>query len=551
MSETKVIEKKNKSSFSFFEGAALIELAKTYPKIIDVLYECVQNALDSNAPEIIIKVDQKQRIITVADNGDGVSLEKFEKALTSVGHTIKREHSLGQFGLGLISPLGKCEKFTFISTPKNETSAYKEWRFETEAIKKQRKIDSIPMEEKPELIFNRAGGKPPLNKTFVSWRTLVKLVGITTDRTVSRVDVENLKEEILIRFAAKMRRTMTTITIAVKRHDGTKEQLSFSAPEFSGEKLPILVYEQKKESEASFEMYLARKTPTGRKGVVHMGIKFNDYRINFSSFVRDHNLLTPEAIDVLSSGIFEGTILSRNCRLVKERTHFEENDALVLFCVHIEKWVKDVGAKYAKQINDEKEDERFQKLGVKSLQKFEELFKKEEFQNLLDVLKNIKEGTIGPGHVDYHKSGKINDFSELEILVSGGKEDGEPVSVNGSSTPRQDAIENRDHNTAAGPRGTRRKIVKHQGTGLRYIYEEMHGKFILWIFELKTGILRFNIHHPLWKRAEKKDSWLMQFQEMITLAALTIETVPKEQRQVCQNFALAQISAALFFIENR
>jgi hypothetical protein len=360
---------KRKSNFSFHEGMALLKLAGSYPKIVDVIYEAVQNALDSLAVKIIIKIDYKDRTITIQDNGDGVTVDKFDEALTSVGHSIKRENSLGQFGLGLIAPLGKCEEFTFTSVYKTYTSGYKCWHFVTEDIKKSKKVEFIPMDEANTYILG-SGKKAPLGKTFVWWRTEVKLNKFTTDRTISKVDIENLEEGILMRFAEKMRKLNANIYIKIKRQNESEpEETTFSAPEFTGDQLPIVRYDKKMNNESLFQIYLSRKTSSGRKGVVKVGVQLNDYRLDFKTFALAHNMLKSETFEVLASGIFEGEILSRNCLLAKERTHFEENDALVDFCKVIDLWVKEVGMGHYQKINDEKQDERYQKLGVESLKK--------------------------------------------------------------------------------------------------------------------------------------------------------------------------------------
>ena len=85
-----------------------MHVAKSYPYLLDVILETIQNAIDSGATRIAIAVDQKKRSVDIVDNGVGATKSKFEEALQSVCQTMKMRDKLGQFGIGLISPLGSA-----------------------------------------------------------------------------------------------------------------------------------------------------------------------------------------------------------------------------------------------------------------------------------------------------------------------------------------------------------------------------------------------------------------------------------------------------------
>src|SRR3989344_3717360 len=117
------------TQIKFNQGRALLHLAGMYPTLLEVILELVQNALDKdvNATRIWIAINYQTRYLSVRDNGAGSSINRFNLALASVAEPGRKgEGSLGQFGIGLISPLGKCNRFTFISCPTPHKSLFQE-----------------------------------------------------------------------------------------------------------------------------------------------------------------------------------------------------------------------------------------------------------------------------------------------------------------------------------------------------------------------------------------------------------------------------------------
>src|SRR5437762_1001324 len=100
------------SAVGFHMGSTMLHLSGKYPTLLEVLLETIQNCIDKNSRDIWVTINQKSRNLTIRDDGDGVSGEEFNKALDQIGMTMKKESALGRFGLGLVSPVGKCEKFT-------------------------------------------------------------------------------------------------------------------------------------------------------------------------------------------------------------------------------------------------------------------------------------------------------------------------------------------------------------------------------------------------------------------------------------------------------
>lgn len=138
----------------FHEGQALLRIAGIYPTIQTVLLEEVQNALDVGAKKILIDLDYQKRRLTIRDNGRGVNRVEFEAALRSVCLSVKDEGKLGRYGIGLVSPLGKCDSFTFTSCSASESSGFLRWTFNVKAISQQGSDLKIPCEFRPDLTLD-------------------------------------------------------------------------------------------------------------------------------------------------------------------------------------------------------------------------------------------------------------------------------------------------------------------------------------------------------------------------------------------------------------
>src|SRR3989344_771476 len=275
-----------KSPFGFHEGEPLLKLAGYYPRILDVLLESVQNCIDKDAQLIMIGINQKSRQISIRDDGEGVSQHEFEKALTSVSSSIKKKDKLGRFGLGLVSPLGKCEKFSVTSTPKRDPRGYLEWSSVTDDLRGQDKIAGIPMRTRPDLQFSRGEGHNARGTTNVPWRTEVRMEHYTQDRQINRVTIQSLREGIVDRFGPSMRRKKTLVVITITNENGDRNTQEIRAKEFEGTKLQDVEILERDSGRTKFSLYLAKKTDKGRRGKVLIGEASNDFRLDFGTFNR-------------------------------------------------------------------------------------------------------------------------------------------------------------------------------------------------------------------------------------------------------------------------
>jgi len=520
-----------KSPFGFHEGEALLKLAGYYPRILDVLLESVQNCIDKDAQLIMIGINQKSRQISIRDDGEGVSQHEFEKALTSVSSSIKKKDKLGRFGLGLVSPLGKCEKFSFTSTPKRDPRGYLEWSFVTDDLRVQDKIAGIPMRTRPDLQFSRGEGHNARGTTNVPWRTEVRMEHYTQDRQINRVTIESLREGILDRFGPSMRRKKTLIVITITNENGDRISQEIRAKEFEGTKLQDVEILERDSGRTKFSLYMAKKTDKGRRGKVLIGEAGNDFRLDFGTFNRslpDVCQLSDDVVAALKSGFFEGEILNNKVKLHASRKSFEADEALAGFCSVIEKWFEQAGKGHFKEAQEQRQEERYQTLGVRSMRVIEELLKQPSFAGLLKAIESFKKGSIGAGHVE-HK-GKESTVTAVAVYGNVGQTVEREGNGDGEPRPKPET-EKTGHRpmTVIGPKGSRRIVVRSNSLGLQLMHDAMQGSDSLWVLDEETGTLRINVLHPLWLQCEEHgDKSLMRFQEYLMLQALGLQSAPAD-----------------------
>lgn len=518
------MQRAESSKIDFHHGQALLRVAGLYPTLAEVVYEAVQNALDADATNINVAINHKKHSLTVSDDGAGTTRSHFENALLSVCKGIKNEDKLGQFGMGLIAPLGKCQRFTFTSTPKSNPRAYLQWTFSTDDICGQEKIDGIPVESVPDLHFEREA-----KGSGVTWRTQVKLYNFTKDRLLSRLTTSSLREGILERFGAAMRRRDVTVNAEIISSDGDVSTEKIVADVYEGKRLPMEYLREKDAGQTTFQLYIAKKTQKGRRGKVVIGESGKEFTISFAQFARNAGeLLDGDVYDALESGVFEGQIFTEKAKLDPNRRHFVANDALVDLCLTIDEWYRKIGANHIEKVKEEAQDDRYRQLGMRSMRVVEALLEQPGFAYLKDVVKSFHIGTIGTRHT--RPNAKIlGPQSELSISIDAAKDNGNGAGGNGGggNDPKSEHPGHTPY-TVSGPKGRQRMMVRGNSQGLQFLYEEMEGSDRLWDLDSNAGILHYNTRHPLWAECESDERALMRFQEHIAITALTLETVPEE-----------------------
>lgn len=540
------------SLLDFHMGEAFCRVASDYPTLLDVVLEEVQNALDANAKTISVVLNRKTRNAAIRDDGDGVSVSTFEKALRRVCLSGKERGKLGRFGIGLISPLDKCHSFTFTSCPRGQTGEYMEWTFVTDEIRRQEKDVMIPHRLRPDLAFvNSKGGSGPKGATTVMWRTEVNISRYSADRLISRItSIASLEEAILERFGAVMRRNKVVLNLKFTNEDGQLESKEgIKAKLFTGRSLGEVVITDPDAGKVTFRIFLSPKTTKGQNGKVLVGEADNDYRFGFNLFAKSAEGLLPEEVaTALLSGMFEGEVVGERVKLHSTRKCFEKDDAFTGFCTALEAWFRKYGKKHLSEIQEARRDQRYQELGLQSLREIEEMLRNPAFDGIRSVLGDFKLGTVGSGHTPRPAGQVVGVQEESAVSTQGGDLKGSEKDGPSAKSP-DSATDKPQHEpfTVAGPRGKQRTIVKRDSLGLQFSYLAMDGSDRLWELDARLGVLHFNVNHPIWVACDVSDRKVRQLQETVAINALIIKAMPTELEETLR-FAFDEVLRPLTFL---
>lgn len=527
-----------KSRVSFSQGVTLHRIAGEYSTVLAAILEGCQNSFDENATQVTVRVDlQGFGFAVIEDNGSGVSPKKFDEALATVCVSKKDPTKMGRFGIGLISPLGKCREFTFTSRCP-DTKAYTKWTFNSTDIMVQKEAIFVPNEELPNTRFLeerlRHKGRPK-DVELVPWITQVYMRDLTEDRTIAHLDPTQLERSILDRYGASMRASSAVVTIDFTGRDGKRVVKCFRAKDFEGEPMPELIIQSPEAGRVIFRLFKSPRGKKGRNGRVLFGELQNPFRIGLGSF-RYHSggTLDDEIVKALVGGCLEGEILAEKIHINVARTGFMVNDALIGLFVAIEEWYHCVGKECVQSIRESMEDVRYQDLGRRSLLNLRKFFlKNEQLGWLLDDLARKATGNVGEGHTKPDPKNEIGLQSEKVLAPvfskkdPGGQKDDDP---NAESRGKRGELAKHKPLTTVGPNGRQRTRVADGSVGLCFSHVERLENGRLFYLDVSTVTLYFDIRHPAWVAVEHSDRKIMQLQEFCVILALGLEAQPEGAR---------------------
>lgn len=535
-----------KIKMGIHQGRAVIGLASNYNDLPAVISELVQNAIDSDATRIDVNVDLSKRTFAVCDNGVGASREKIAQVLKSVYDTLKKkENRFGQFGLGFFSPLPITARFLFTSCPSSRRNEYTTYSFVTKEIEEQYEVE-IPSESEHGLQFDPSGK--------IWWRSRVMGYGIIRDRRITKVKIEDLSHDLVVKFGEEIRSRPIKITITFKDLSEVVKSLEVVAPEFSGDKLEIFKSSKSECGNVSIELLISRLTKSGRRGEITFGRFDNPSVISGIQFATcSQALLDKDVAKALLSGVLEGRVKCEKVKLHTDRKRFEDSDALFALCEVMEEWYKAKGKKIVEVAEESAADSRFQKIGNAVMPFAELMLQQEQFSGILD---QIKIGTTGDGHVKLPKS-KIIGQDEGSSVASGGNtfEKKGKTGEGGSGDPvkRKTELPNHRPGIIYGPKGKKRTEVKGSSTGLRFDYVEMEEFRIPFTFDADSGTLSFNMRHPNWFLCQQKDDYMKSYHLAVLTMALCLETSRLKDLAVSPEvlkFSYDNLAAQVFSIRN-
>jgi len=540
-----------KQRLDLHDGYVLVrELSDRYPTVKLALMELFANGIDSGAKSVRVAVNMRTCNLAVRDDGNGMSEEEFDRRLQSIGKSFKEDKSdqIGQFALGLIGFMGKCKCYFLTTTPRSNPRAYKEWKFETDVIREQHDVE-IPMKDCPDLVFSPTivhEAKRPW------WRTEVRVEDFTRDRSVAHFALDELINDIYTEYNEAMKEQGTTIYINFIEADGkTEKKVELHAREFNGTRLPEVEKKSKDGGRTVFSMYLSRnfhKVGRPKKPRVLVGVLGDVFRFHFEEFVSRLTgglKLSEECVRAITSGLFEGEILTENAKLASGRKSFVNDDALFDFATSIEEWYHEYGAELTKSVVETRKNARWQVIGRKTLQILHGLVTSDKFASIHKAFEGFKFGHIGKGH---HKDADSMESGIKAISLSGTKSIAPTGRESGWDRKKPDPGHEREEHipmAVAGPRGEERKYVRHGSIGL-ILKHEILPAHTIYEFDREHGVFCFNVKHPMWMETDEAgDKALEAFQLYVLVNVLSIESRKEDERDL---YKIAFEDSAVFYV---
>ncbi len=540
--------------------------AATYDSLLKTAIEAVQNALDAKAKNVFVGIDLCDRFATIADDGRGVSPEKFAKALMAVGRSQKTRQpdALGKFGLGLISPLDKCKFFEFISRVgrKGEIHA---WVFAQDKIKNcetDSQIDELVLKDMPSL---EAAFQAEADRIGAVWNTIVRLHDITADRVVSRLTVEKLASDIRTRFGDAMQNHNTTCHLFVRDERGQVQQTAVKPLEYKGEPLdgsPFVIDSSTGEAgKITIELYRAVQSSGKRRGVIRVSDSRGAvYGIPLKEFLaqvkRDlgYSTKNEEGFAELLSGYFEGLVRA-NLDINVKRDGFLCNQALLDFVIAFDTWYNTVGREFYEGERDRVRDDRYRELMGRSLADVQQVLEsRPDFEDTIRAIRDAVELGLETGQGGHSASG--NQVLRIKSSAGGGSRDRSPSSSSGQKN-KQEKTAGGDGNVGLGTtqRKPGRTAVKGTSLGLTVEVTEFELSNDLWRYDPSAGLISFNSANDVWAdldgastetRHLYHDHWMVQLQKWGITEVIRMLMLPVDR---WEDFAASSRASARLYAD--
>lgn len=528
-----------KLTMGFHEGRISNMLAQRYPKLHDVILEIIQNQIDSNAEKAEILIDLKKGKVNACDNGDGTSKSDFENAISKICRSIKTDSTrrgglkpLGQFGIALISPANKCERYSFISrSPMKEQPGFIEYIFDGIADPNLSEIPGIPFKARPDL-----------DKQNLQWNTFVVLRNLVKDKTITEINLDKLVQDVIERYGEAIRESKIELKITFISRDGFPKEVNIVPPEFEGEQLDAVSYTDEKTGNVKFEIYLRSKAEPISKLKFLFTTPKSSYRIPWRLVAKQaEGHIGHKQMEILSNGFLEGLITIDKLDFLPERNAFVENDALTNFFKLLEKWCDEVAAPLVRWISERKRSAKFQEVARRSLALIDEYMKTNRymFESILSELC----GAISTGHT------KIGEGEILSMPALGsGISKKRPRTESEAHPSKQEKGEQkkRIHTVVLGPSGGSRTRIKGQ-LGFALEFDLLQGSIKRCVLNQKEGKITINIRHPDFIACEESDSRLTRYLSTLILNELIMHT-HSDTIQYGANIHMEKLAPALCFV---
>ena len=492
------------SSIRFDEHGILRLVAERYPKLEDATAEGVQNAIDpipeiedrpakdrlgkKYKPRVDVLINVQRREIIIRDNGDGVSLERYEECLQHIGKSDKdgKPNKLGEFGLGFMSPFAKCRVFYFMTSPRSNENGPFKWTFDTNGLRKQRGALKVP-------------ARPYVQKDHEWWNSELHIVDFTTDKMRSKIELESFCTLLLDSYNEHMKRKGLIVNVTITDENGFKTTRTVRWIDFTGVRLPVKTYTDPVCGTTSVQLYLAKPSKSGKpKGKVTLRAA-SGFGMPLGAKALS-NLMSAELLKDLKSGIFEGDIrFDKPVKMEPSRRWFNETDALYGAVDHIETWMKKEGATHIQKQRDEDTKDRYKRTAHNAQKVTKRLLK--DRPKLAALVSAFTHGSVGKEHakVPGTKGGVINAKSIDGTEPKTKNDQPKPRSRN----PKPKEKPNHIPLSVGGAKGGQpRKQVKKNSLGLILDHGRLQTKH-LWDLDEERGVITVNVYHPTWEDLDR------------------------------------------------
>ena len=494
-----------------FDTRNVVEiLASQYPTLRRVINELIQNQVDEKATRSVTVMDRKERKLETMDNGGGASLEVIKKKFLQIGKSTKSKGAYGQFGVGLLSPIGKCRRLILTSRGKGDKEFY-------EVVIDERQLEKTLGD--PQILVRPSKEDP--NKVW--WTTKVTLEGINDDSYACRFPTpQEIEDDVISNFNVALEQLRTLVVIVVRNEHGVSEPAhTFTARPYGGTPLTEVEFvdDKRRGTKALFRIFVVEARRGGRG--INVGNRENPSRMRWSDFIKHigPGMLPSELVKALNKemGLFEGEILTSALNFMNvDRQSFKLTDQTLEFCIAIEEWWKKVGKSVFEEALEKGKDEVYQRSMVDVLRDVDkglsavEGAKQQLHQELSGMMQT---GTVGVDHARIPRKDHVGEQADRSIATSGGALKPKEGTYNHHQASDKAKGKQGDVNSSAiGPQGRPRRMVRNEGVGLQMEVATMAGSGRACEFMPELGLIRINSRHPDFARCEARgDRVLRQY----------------------------------------
>jgi len=302
-------------------------------------------------PRIDILWNKKTHEIIVRDNGDGCSIERYDRKLKNTFESDNQDiqSKIGEFNLGELGLFGKCREWTVQFTPRGGENGPTLWTFNGRALLKQKGKILVP--------------RKAITRGVEEWWNVEKTITdySTKSKSLSAMELRSFTDELKQRYNSHLLAKGIEVRVVETDVDGRRgEPVYIKGEPYLGKPLlgndgKVVRYHDPVCGTTEFRLFLAtsegRKKPRGR--VVFMNHKMaGNLSPRPGVFGNADELMSEEVLKALKSGVLEGHIkFDKPVTLEPSRMFFETSDALVNAVTHVRSWYDKIGKKHVAAAN--------------------------------------------------------------------------------------------------------------------------------------------------------------------------------------------------------